>query len=191
MTIESRICKLYNELTPTYFPHLGNHNSTLIDVQLTSNQPHTFQLHYLISKVYNNPSILYEQILSVTDKFLDEWFDLTEFGDDFRIYIHYTDAYVSTESYTYYELMYKSTNNIRFDPYIPISDDDYNFQRKALSREYHPRYDKYVNWVMSKKETQKRLDLVLNYQEMLYREPKEPETFFGKIKNKFVDLFHV
>ena len=186
MTIEYRICKLYNELTPTYFPYLGNHDSTLIDVQLTSNQPHTFHLHYLIDKAYNNPSMLYEQLLSVTDRFLDDWFDLTQFGDDFKIYIHYVDRYNSTETFTYFELMQKSIDGLHIHSY-----NSYTFQTNGGRLMNNPRFEKYSNWLKSKKESEKRLDLLNKYQEIMFTKPKEPETLIGKLKNKFVDLFHV
>lgn len=184
MDKHERICNIYNKLIPCLIEP-GQPNSNLSKLELNYYNG-IFVLNYHIKRKYTNPDVLYRAVLVETDKLLN-WYDLTPMGDYFKIAIRYSFG----ESYifeNYYDLM-EIISSSSYDPYTFIGN--------SFSSTNHPREKQFIEYKRHKDDLKRRKVLQKSYEREPIWEPitglyKNDETsFFGKVKNKLVDLLHV
>lgn len=181
MNYSERVCRLYNEVIP-YVVELNRMDSSLIDIKLYHNYDR-FTLRYFIKEEYTNPKILFRVILETTDKLLD-WLDLSSLGNSFQIRIDYLTNYPSDIFENYYELM-SACFTVKYDPY--------NLSPEFSSDRFlkHPKYKQLEEYLKVKKYQEERRKFQMEESRTSKTIEEYQRTFFGKIKNKFVDLFHV
>ena len=184
MDKHERICNIYNKLIQ-YLIQPGQPNSSLSKLELNYYNG-VFVLNYHINRKYANPDILYRGVLDETDRLLD-WYDLTPLGDSFKIIIQYPfgESYIFENYYDLMEIIFK----LRYDPF------SYTVVGHPFSS--HPRGKQFIEYRNHKDTLKKQKVLQKFYEWEPVWEPitglyKNDETsFFGKIKNKLVDLLHV
>jgi hypothetical protein len=142
-----------------------------------------FTLRYFIKEEYNNPRTLFMAILETTDKLLD-WLDLSSLGNSFQIRIDYLTNYPSDIFENYYELM-SGCFTVKYDPYTLSPEfSSYRFLK-------HPKYKQFEEYLKVKKYQEERRKFQMEESSPSKNIEEYQRTLFGKIKNKFVDLFHV
>lgn len=184
MVQHERICNIYNKLIPRLIKP-GQPNSSLSKLELNYYNG-VFVLNYHIKFKYVNPDVLYRAMLVETDKLLD-WYDLTPMGDSFKIIIRYPfgESYIFENYYDLIEIIFKSS----YDPYA--------FVGNCFPLSNHPRGKQFMEYKRHKDDLKRRKVLQKSYEWEPIWEPitglyKNDETsFFGKVKNKLVDLLHV
>jgi len=182
MNYSERVCRLYNEVIP-HVVELNRMDTNLIGLKLYHDYDR-FTLRYFIKEEYNNPRILFMAILETTDKLLD-WLDLSSLGNSFQIRIDYLTNYPSNIFENYYELM-SECFTIKYDPYTLRP--EFNSDRSVFK---HPKYKQFEEYLKMKKYQKERRKFQMEELSTSKNIEEHQRTLFGKIKNKFVDLFHV
>ncbi len=178
MNYPDRVCRLYNYLIPNIVN--SNNGSNLIDVKLYHDYDR-FILRYIIKNEYNNPRLLFDAILHTTDLLLD-WVDLTSLGDSFKIRVDYQLSNKTVVFENYYELMSSACIlDYKLHTFTPIMNEFGN----------HPRVFKLEEYLINKQYQEERRKFQMEISEPSRNIEEYQKTFFGKFKNKFVDLFHV
>lgn len=182
MNYSERVCRLYNEVIP-HVVELNRTDSNLIDLKLYHNYDR-FTLRYFIKEEYTNPKILFRAILETTDKLLD-WLDLSLLDNSFQIRVDYLTNSPTNIFENYYELM-SVCFTLKYDPYTLSP--EFSSDRSVLK---HPKYEQLEEYLKVKKYQEERRKFQMEELRTSKNIEEYQRTFFGKIKNKFVDLFHV
>ena len=171
-----RVLKLFDELKSfLYGTSINDKNSNLLDVTLTYTNSGQYELRYLIKVQYTNNSILYEAIVDSTEK-LNEWYDFSKHGDDFRVIIHFNEGN-SIFNYSFFELIWSIDEN----KYSHIS--GHGSDVKQLLRRDKSRYQRYREWRVERREKLRRL-----IEQKKQESNKFQKSFFTRIKEKLLSL---
>ncbi len=173
-----RILKMFNELKPFLYGNDLNENSNLLDVTLEFTNRGQYELRYLIKRQYNNHSLLYEAIVDSTEK-LNEWYDFSQHGDDFRVIISF-DECNSVFNYSFFDLIWAIDEN----KYSNIS--GHGSDVKQLLRRDESRYQRYREWRVERRAELRRLKMQKAHEER--ERQRNQKGFFGRIKEKFLSL---
>ena len=173
-----RVLKLFDELKPfLYGTSINDKNSNLLDVTLTYTNSGQYELRYLIKVQYTNNSILYEAIVDSTEQ-LNEWYDFSQHGDDFRIIITFNEGN-SIFNYSFFELIW-SIEETKYSHIVGYGNDS----KQLLSRD-KSRYQRYREWRVERRLKLRRLKIQKAQEEM--ERLNNQKGFFTRIKEK---LFH-
>lgn len=173
-----RILKMFNELKPFLYGNDLNENSNLLDVTLEFTNRGQYELRYLIKRQYNNHSLLYEAIVDSTEK-LNEWYNFSQHGDDFRVIISF-DECNSVFNYSFFDLIWAIDEN----KYSHIS--GHGSDVKELLRRDESRYQRYREWRVERRAELRRLKMLKAHEER--ERQRNQKGFFGRIKEKLLSL---
>jgi hypothetical protein len=165
---------MFNELKQfLYGDEICNENN-LMDITLEFTNRGQYELRYLIKNKYNNNIILYEAIVDSTEK-LNEWYDFSQHGDDFRVIIDFHEC-KSHFNYSLFELIWE-IEETKYSHIVGYGNDS----KQLLSRD-KSRYKRYREWRVEHKEKLSRF--IEQYKQ---ESNKFQKGFFTRIKEK---LFH-
>ena len=170
-----RVLKLFDELKSFLYGTAINDKSNLLDVTLTYTNRGQYELRYLIKVQYTNNSILYEAIVDSTEK-LNEWYDFSQHGDDFRIIITFNEGN-SIFNYSFFELIW-SIEETKYSHIVGYGNDS----KQLLSRD-KSRYKRYREWRVERREKLRRL-----IEQKKQESNKFQKSFFTRIKEKLLSL---
>ena len=170
-----RVLKLFDELKSFLYGTAINDKSNLLDVTLTYTNSGQYELRYLIKVQYTNNSILYEAIVDSTEK-LNEWYDFSQHGDDFRIIITFNEGN-SIFNYSFFELIW-SIEETKYSHIVGYGNDS----KQLLSRD-KSRYKRYREWRVERREKLRRL-----IEQKKQESNKFQKSFFTRIKEKLLSL---
>ena len=167
--------KLFDELKSFLYGVSINYKSNLLDVTLTYTNSGQYELRYLIKVQYTNNSILYEAIVDSTEQ-LNEWYDFSQHGDDFRIIITFNEGN-SIFNYSFFELIW-SIEETKYSHIVGYGNDS----KQLLSRD-ESRYQRYREWRVERREKLRRL-----IEQKKQESNKFQKSFFTRIKEKLLSL---
>ena len=171
-----RVLKLFDDLKLFIYGESINNNSNLLDVTLTYSNRGQYELRYLIKAQYTNNSILYEAIVDCTEQ-LNEWYDFSQHGDDFRVIIDFHEGENKTHfNYNFFELVWE-IEETKYSHIVGYGNDS----KQLLSRD-KTRYKRYCEWRVERREKLSRL-----IEQKKQESNKFQKSFFTRIKEK---LFH-
>ena len=170
-----RVLKLFDELKSFLYGVSINDKSNLLDVTLTYTNRGQYELRYLIKVQYTNNSILYEAIVDSTEQ-LNEWYDFSQHGDDFRIIITFNEGN-SIFNYSFFELIW-SIEETKYSHIVGYGNDS----KQLLSRD-ESRYQRYREWRVERREKLRRL-----IEQKKQESNKFQKSFFTRIKEKLLSL---
>ena len=171
-----RVLKLFDELKPFLYGEACNDKSNLLDVTLTYTNRGQYELRYSIKVQYTNNSILYEAIVDSTEQ-LNEWYDFSQHGDDFRVIIDFQDSKSKPHfNYNFFELIWE-IEETKYSHIVGYGNDS----KQLLSRD-KSRYKRYREWRVKHQEKLSRL-----IEQKKQESNKFQKSFFTRIKEK---LFH-
>ena len=170
-----RVLKLFDELKSFLYGVSINDKSNLLDVTLTYTNSGQYELRYLIKVQYTNNSILYEAIVDSTEQ-LNEWYDFSQHGDDFRIIITFNEGN-SIFNYSFFELIW-SIEETKYSHIVGYGNDS----KQLLSRD-ESRYQRYREWRVERREKLRRL-----IEQKKQESNKFQKSFFTRIKEKLLSL---
>ena len=171
-----RILKMFNELKQFLYGSDLNESNNLLDITLEYTNRGQYELRYLIKAQYTNNSILYEAIVDSTEK-LNEWYDFSQHGDDFRVIIDFHDGKSKTHfNYNFFELIWE-IEETKYSHIVGYGNDS----KQLLSRD-ESRYQRYREWRVERREKLRRL-----IEQKKQESNKFQKSFFTRIKEK---LFH-
>ena len=170
-----RVLKLFDELKSFLYGAVINNKSNLLDVTLTYTNSGQYELRYLIKVQYTNNSILYEAIVDSTEQ-LNEWYDFSQHGDDFRIIITFNEGN-SIFNYSFFELIW-SIEETKYSHIVGYGNDS----KQLLSRD-KSRYKRYREWRVERREKLRRL-----IEQKKQESNKFQKSFFTRIKEKLLSL---
>ena len=170
-----RVLKLFDELKSFLYGASINNKSNLLDVTLTYTNRGQYELRYLIKVQYTNNSILYEAIVDSTEQ-LNEWYDFSQHGDDFRIIITFNEGN-SIFNYSFFELIW-SIEETKYSHIVGYGNDS----KQLLSRD-ESRYQRYREWRVERREKLRRL-----IEQKKQESNKFQKSFFTRIKEKLLSL---
>lgn len=171
-----RILKMFNELKQFLYGSALNESNNLLDITLEYTNRGQYELRYLIKAQYTNNSILYEAIVDSTEK-LNEWYDFSQHGDDFRVIIDFHEGNSKTHfNYNFFELIWE-IEETKYSHIVGYGNDS----KQLLSRD-KSRYKRYREWRVERREKLSRL-----IEQKKQESDKFQKSFFTRIKEK---LFH-
>jgi hypothetical protein len=171
-----RVLKLFDELKSFLYGASINDKSNLLDVTLTYSNRGQYELRYLIKVQYTNNSILYEAIVDCTEQ-LNEWYDFSQHGDDFRVIIDFHEGKNKTHfNYNFFELIWE-IEETKYSHIVGYGNDS----KELLFRD-KSRYKRYREWRVERREKLSRL-----IEQKKQESNKFQKSFFTRIKEK---LFH-
>jgi hypothetical protein len=171
-----RVLKLFDDLKLFIYGESINNNSNLLDVTLTYSNRGQYELRYLIKAQYTNNSILYEAIVDCTEQ-LNEWYDFSQHGDDFRVIIDFHEGKNKTHfNYNFFELIWE-IEETKYSHIVGYGNDS----KQLLNRD-KTRYKRYCEWRVERLEKLSRL-----IEQKKQESDKFQKSFLTRFKEK---LFH-
>jgi hypothetical protein len=171
-----RILKMFNELKQFLYGSALNESNNLLDITLEYTNRGQYELRYLIKAQYTNNSILYEAIVDCTEQ-LNEWYDFSQHGDDFRVIIDLHEGENKTHfNYNFFELIWE-IEETKYSHIVGYGNDS----KELLFRD-NSRYKRYREWRVEHKEKLSRF-----IEQKKQESNKFQKGFFTRIKEK---LFH-
>ena len=171
-----QVLKLFDELKSFLYGEAINNNSDLLDVTLTYSNRGQYELRYLIKAQYTNNSILYEAIVDCTEQ-LNEWYDFSQHGDDFRVIIDFHEGKNKTHfNYNFFELIWE-IEETKYSHIVGYGNDS----KQLLNRD-KTRYKRYCEWRVERLEKLSRL-----IEQKKQESNKFQKSFLTRFKEK---LFH-
>jgi hypothetical protein len=170
-----RVLKLFDELKSFIYGASINNNSNLLDVTLTYTNRGQYELRYLIKAQYTNNIILYEAIVDSTEN-LNEWYDFSQHGDDFRVIIDFHEDKTHF-NYNFFELIWE-IEEPKYSHIVGYGNDS----KQLLSRD-KSRYKRYREWRVEHKEKLSRF-----IEQKKQESNKFQKGFFTRIKEKLLSL---
>ena len=172
-----RILKMFNELKQFLYGGDLNESNNLLDITLEYTNRGQYELRYLIKAQYTNNSILYEAIVDSTEK-LNEWYDFSQHGDDFRVIIDFHDGKNNPYfDYNFFELIWE-IEETKYSHIVGYGNDS----KQLLSRD-ESRYQRYREWRVERREKLRRL-----IEQKKQESNKFQKSFFTRIKEKLLSL---
>ena len=169
-----QVLKLFDELKSFLYGESINNESNLMDVTLTYTNRGQYELRYLIKVQYTNNSILYEAIVDSTEN-LNEWYDFSQHGDDFRVIIDFHEGNSKTHfNYNFFELIWE-IEKTKYSHIVGYGNDS----KQLLSRD-KSRYKRYREWRVERREKLSRL-----IEQKKQESDKFQKSFLTRFKEKF------
>jgi len=171
-----QVLKLFDELKPFLYGQSINDKNNLMDVTLTYTNRGQYELRYLIHHQYNNNIILYEAIVDSTEN-LNEWYDFSQHGDDFRVIIDFHEDKTHF-NYNFFELIWEIEEpKSKYSHIVGYVNDS----KQLLSRD-KSRYKRYREWRVERRE---KLSCFIEQKKQ--ESDKFQKSFLTRFKEK---LFH-